>query len=112
MRILPDIPARIRVDELLLQRVRPPEANRCPRTGLSAAFRAIGAGQIQQPDPAALAAQRLQEEAAEKQRAQIAAMEQQAAALQQQQFDQGKSTLASDLRNRLNASGGTRLGSR
>ena len=64
-------------------------------------------GQAQQPDPAALAAQRLQDEVAAKQRAQIAAMEQAAAALQQQQFDQGKSTLATDLRNRLNASGGT-----
>jgi len=63
-------------------------------------------GQAQQPDPAALAAQRLQDEVAAKQRAQIAAMEQAAAALQQQQFDQGKSTLATDLRNRLNASGG------
>lgn len=64
------------------------------------------AAQVQQPDPAALAAQRLQEEQAARQRAQIAAMEQAAAALQQQQFDQGKGSLASDLRNRLNASGG------
>jgi hypothetical protein len=63
--------------------------------------------QPQQPDPAVLEAQRKQEEEAAKQRAQIAAMEQAAAALQQQQFDQGKSTLANDLRNRLNASGGT-----
>ena len=65
------------------------------------------AGQTQQPDPAALAAQRLQEEVAAKQRAQVAAMEQAAAVMQQQQFDQGKSTLANDLRNRLSASGGT-----
>jgi hypothetical protein len=65
------------------------------------------AGQTQQPDPAALAAQRLQEEQAAKQREQVAAMERAAAALQQQQFDQGKGSLASDLRNRLNASGGT-----
>ena len=65
------------------------------------------AAQVQQPDPAALAAQRLQEEVAAKQRAQVAAMEQAAAAMQQQQFDQGKSSLATDLRNRLNASGGT-----
>jgi len=63
------------------------------------------AGQTQQPDPAALAAQRLQEEVAAKQRAQVAAMEQAAAAQQQQQFDRGKNTLAGDLRNRLNASG-------
>lgn len=61
----------------------------------------------QQTDPAVLEAQRKQEEEAAKQRAQIAAMERQAAVLQQQQFDQGKSTLANDLRNRLNASGGT-----
>jgi hypothetical protein len=65
------------------------------------------AGQTQQPDPAALAAQRLQEEVAAKQRAQVAAMEQAAAVMKQQQFDQGKSTLANDLRNRLSASGGT-----
>ena len=64
-------------------------------------------GQVQQPDLAALVAQRLQEEQAAKQRAQVAAMEQAAAVLQQQQFDRGKSTLAGDLRNRLNASGGT-----
>jgi hypothetical protein len=64
-------------------------------------------GQAQQPNPAVLEAQRKQEEEAAKQRAQIAAMEQAAAVQQQQQFDQGKSTLASDLRNRLNASGGT-----
>jgi len=64
-------------------------------------------GRAQQPDPAALAAQRLQEEVAAKQRAQIAAMEQAAAAMQQQQFDQGKGSLASDLRNRLNASAAT-----
>ena len=65
------------------------------------------AAQVQQPDPAALAAQRLQEEVAAKQRAQVAAMEQAAAAMQQQQFDQGKGSLASDLRNRLNASAAT-----
>ena len=65
------------------------------------------AGQTQQPDPAVLEAQRKQEEDAAKQRAQIAAMEQAAAVLQQQQFDRGKGSLASDLRNRLNASGGT-----
>jgi predicted nucleic acid-binding protein len=75
-----------------------------PPSGQSSA--SASGGQAQQPDPAALAAQRLQEEQAAKQRAQIAAMERQAAALQQQQFDQGKSTLAGDLRNRLNASGG------
>jgi hypothetical protein len=63
------------------------------------------AAQVQKPDPAALEAQRKQEEEAAKQRAQVAAMEQAAAALQQQQFDQGKGSLASDLRNRLNASG-------
>ena len=63
------------------------------------------AGQVQQPDPAVLEAQRLQEEEAAKQRAQIAAMEQAAAVQQQQQFDRGKGSLASDLRNRLNASG-------
>ena len=74
-----------------------------PPSGQSSA--SASGGQAQQPDPAALAAQRLQEEQAAKQRAQIAAMERQAAALQQQQFDQGKSTLAGDLRNRLNASG-------
>lgn len=62
-------------------------------------------GQAQQPDPAVLEAQRKQEEEAAKQRAQVAAMEQAAAVLQQQQFDQGKGSLASDLRNRLNASG-------
>jgi hypothetical protein len=76
-----------------------------PPSGQSSA--PASGGQAQQPDPAALAAQRLQEEVAAKQRAQVAAMEQQAATLQQQQFNQGKSTLASDLRNRLNASGGT-----
>ena len=75
-----------------------------PPSGQSSA--PASGGQAQQPDPAALAAQRLQEEQAAKQRAQIAAMEQAAAALQQQQFDQGKGSLASDLRNRLNASGG------
>ena len=63
------------------------------------------AGQTQQPDPAVLEAQRKQEEEAAKQRAQIAAMEQAAAVQQQQQFDRGKGSLASDLRNRLNASG-------
>jgi hypothetical protein len=63
------------------------------------------AGQTQQPDPAALEAKRLQEEEAARQRAQVAAMEQAAAVLQQQQFDKGKSTLAGDLRSRLNASG-------
>ena len=75
-----------------------------PPSGQSSA--SASGGQAQQPDPAALAAQRLQEEQAAKQREQVAAMERQAAALQQQQFDQGKSTLATDLRNRLNASGG------
>jgi hypothetical protein len=65
------------------------------------------AGQTQPPDPAVLEAQRKQEEEAAKQRAQIAAMEQAAAVQQQQQFDQGKGSLASDLRNRLNASGAT-----
>jgi hypothetical protein len=75
-----------------------------PPSGQSSAH--ASGGQVQQPDPAALAAQRLQEEMAAKQRAQIAAMEQAAAAMQQQQFDQGKGSLASDLRNRLNASGG------
>jgi hypothetical protein len=63
------------------------------------------AAQVQQPDPAVIEAQRKQEEEAAKQRAQVAAMEQAAAVLQQQQFDQGKGSLASDLRNRLNASG-------
>jgi hypothetical protein len=63
------------------------------------------AGQAQQPDPAVLAAQRLQEEVAAKQREQVAAMERAAAAQQQQQFDQGKGVLAGDLRSRLNASG-------
>ena len=76
-----------------------------PPSGQSSA--SASGGQAQQPDPAALAAQRLQEEQAAKQRAQIAAMERQAAALQQQQFDQGKGSLASDLRNRLNASAAT-----
>ena len=64
-------------------------------------------GQVQQTNPAVLEAQRRQAEEAAKQRAQVAAMEQAAAIMQQQQFDQGKSTLANDLRNRLNASGGT-----
>src|SRR5512137_2489903 len=76
-----------------------------PPSGQSSA--PASGGQVQQPDPAALEAKRLQEEEAAKQRAQVAAMEQAAAALQQQQFDRGKSTLAGDLRNRLNASGGT-----
>ena len=76
-----------------------------PPSGQSSA--PASGGQAQQPDPAALAAQRLQEEVAAKQRAQIAAMEQAAAAMQQQQFDQGKGSLASDLRNRLNASAAT-----
>ena len=76
-----------------------------PPSGQSSA--PASGGQAQQLDPAALAAQRLQEEQAAKQRAQIAAMERQAAALQQQQFDQGKGSLASDLRNRLNASAAT-----
>lgn len=80
--------------------VAPTPANR-PSSGQQ------GGGQVQQIDPAVLAAQRLQEEMAARQRAQVAAMEQAAAAMQQQQFDQGKSTLATDLRNRLNASGGT-----
>jgi hypothetical protein len=62
-------------------------------------------GQVQQPDPAVLEAQRKQEEELAKQRAQVAAMEQAAAAQQQQQFEKGKSALADDLRNRLNASG-------
>ena len=62
-------------------------------------------GQVQQPDLAALAAQRLQQEQAARQQAQVAAMEQAAAALQQQQFEKGKGALAGDLRNRLNASG-------
>jgi hypothetical protein len=74
-----------------------------PPSGQSSA--PASGGQAQQPDPAALAAQRLQEEAAARQREQVAAMEREAAALQQQQFDRGKSTLAGDLRNRLNASG-------
>ena len=74
-----------------------------PPSGQSSA--PASGGQAQQPDPAALAAQRLQEEVAARQRAQVAAMEGAAAALQQQQFDRGKSTLAGDLRNRLNASG-------
>ena len=62
-------------------------------------------GRVQQPDSAALEAKRLQEEEAAKQRALVAAMEQAAAVQQQQQFDWGKDSLASDLRNRLNASG-------
>ena len=74
-----------------------------PPSGQSSA--PASGGQAQQQDPAALAAQRLQEEAAAKQRAQVAAMEQAAAAQQQQQFEKGKSALADDLRNRLNASG-------
>lgn len=80
--------------------VAPAPTNR-PSSGKTAG------GQVQQTDPAVLEAQRKQEEEAAKQRAQVAAMEQAAAVLQQQQFDKGKSTLANDLRNRLNASGGT-----
>jgi hypothetical protein len=74
-----------------------------PPSGQSSA--PASGGQVQQPDPAALEAKRLQEEEAAKQRAQVAAMEQAAAVLQQQQFDRGKSALAGDLRSRLNASG-------
>ena len=74
-----------------------------PPSGQSSA--PASGGQVQQPDPAALEAKRLQEEEAAKQRAQVAAMEQAAAVLQQQQFEKGKSALADDLRSRLNASG-------
>ena len=74
-----------------------------PPSGQSGA--SASGGQVQQPDLAALAAQRLQQEQAARQQAQVAAMEQAAAALQQQQFDRGKGALAGDLRNRLNASG-------
>lgn len=77
-----------------------------PPSGQSSA--PASGGQAQQPDLAALAAQRLQQEQAARQQAQVAAMEQAAAALQQQQFEKGKSTLAGDLRNRLNASGAMR----
>ena len=74
-----------------------------PPSGQSSA--PASGGQVQQPDLAALQAQRLQQELAARQQAQVAAMEQAAAVQQQQQFDRGKSSLASDLRNRLNASG-------
>ena len=53
MRIVPDVPSRVRVDELPLQRVRPPEAIRCPRADLSAAFRAIERSRIRRAGTAA-----------------------------------------------------------
>ena len=89
----------------------PPKPYRCPRAGLSAPFRAIERPRIRRAGTAAGpggARGATSAGGSGRQTARAGCRHGTAAAtLQQQQFDQGKSTLASDLRNRLNASGGT-----